>query len=183
MYGNAMSMAKSFWNKFEGNRDVVFATVYCSPKKYHKHGPMPDIFAVELDHPHILEWCLFNCGFAKRIAFDFDGILTFDGTEKSLYRPVKYPIELIVTGRLEKERERSALWLSRHGIQYRKMIMWPGSMEERDKAGHFGIAQFKASHFKKTKLEFFVESHPEQAAEIARISKRTVICPSIAKVF
>jgi hypothetical protein len=61
--------------------------------------------------------------------------------------------------------------------------MWPGTMQERIKADPLGIAQFKARHFLKSGLEFFVESHPEQAAEIARMSKRLVICPSIGKVF
>lgn len=183
MYGGAMKMARDFWKKFSNGRDAIFSTVYCSPAKYHRHGPMPDIYAAELEDPHLLEWCLFNCGYARSMAFDFDGILTHDGTEHLLYKPQKFPIELIITGRIEAERKRSEKWLERHKIQVKKMIMWPGDLESRNKATKQEIGAYKARHFIKSGLRFFVESHPDEAAEIARLSKKPVICPSIGKVF
>lgn len=182
MYGGALNMAKDFWSKFGGGREAIFSTVYSSPLKYHRHGPMPDVFAVELDDPHLLEWCFFNCGFARRTAFDFDGVLTIEGTDKPLYKPVKYPVELIVTGRLENHRDYSEGWLKRHGITVKKMVMWRGTLEERDESPE-KIAEFKAEEFAKSGLRFFVESEPIQAAHIARLTKKLVICPAIAKVF
>jgi hypothetical protein len=182
MYGGALRMARDFWSKYGEGKEAIFSAVYSSPSKYHKHGPMPDVWAVDLDDPHLLEWCFFNCGYARKTAFDFDGILTVEGTDKPLYKPVKYPVELIVTGRLEKQREYSEKWLARHGINVKKMVMWRGTKEERDESPE-KIAEFKAEEFAKSGLRFFVESEPIQAAHIAKLTRKLVICPSIAKVF
>lgn len=181
MHGNAMNMAKAQWKETKRKQEVIGAVVYCSPQKYHHHGPMPDLWAVDLEHPHLLEWCLFNCGFMHFSALDFDGIMTVDQTQHPQYLPRKYPLKLIVTGRLERERQRTLDWMSRHGITAERLEMWPGTLEDREKPG--AIAAFKAEHFKKSGLQFFVESDPEQAAEIARLTRKTVVCPSAKRCF
>jgi hypothetical protein len=45
------------------------------------------------------------------------------------------------------------------------------------------IARYKAEHFAASGLAYFVESDPVQAAEIARLTKRPVICPAAGEVF
>jgi hypothetical protein len=183
MYGNSMRMARDFWYKFGGGREAIFSSIYCSPPKYHIHGPMPDLWQVDLDDPHYLEWCLFNCGYARKMAYDFDGVLTREGTSRLMYAPRKYEVPLIITGRLESERTRSEKWLEQHNIKASRMIMWPSSMEEREAGGFKAIAAFKAKHFAESPLDVYVESDPDQAKEIAKLSRKTVICPTVAEVY
>ena len=181
MYGGAGKMARDFWAKLGDGRDALFAVVYCAPLELHRHGPMPDLWAVDLPDPHILEWCLFNCGHARIMAFDFDGVLTVDGTEHPLYLPRKFEVPLIITGRFEHERKRTAAWLATHGINAPRLIMFPGTAADREQPG--AIAHYKAGHFGASELVYFCESDPEQAQTIAALTGKRVICPTVAKVF
>jgi orotate phosphoribosyltransferase len=181
MHGDAMRQAREQWHQHGGGRQALFAAVYCSPRSAHKRGPMPDLWAVDLQHPHYLEWCLLNSGFVRRMAVDFDGILTRDGTVFPHYRPKKYPLELIVTGRLEKDRQCSEAWLKHHGIAAKQIVMYPGTLAERDQPGE--LARYKAEHFLASGLELFIESDREQAEQIAKLTGKHVICPAAGRVF
>lgn len=162
-------------------RGLIFAAVYSTGRRMHRAGPMPDLTAELLEPPHFFEWHFFNSSYVFSTGFDFDGILTIDGTLAPLYLPRKNQIPLIVTGRLERHRAGSQAWLDKHGVRVGKMIMYPGTEQERDRPGE--LARYKAAHLKESGLKWFIESDPEQAAGIAKISGKPVICPGIAKVF
>lgn len=182
MYGGAMRKAQADWKACGQKRDVLFASVYASPAGDHTQGPVPDVWAVDLPSPHFLEWCLFNCGYVNKTAFDFDGVMTVDQTKKPLYLPRKYPIPLIVTGRFERERERTEAWLSEYGIKFKKLVMYQGTPEQRDVIGEIAAHKILAWQ-KEPRIERFVESDPAQAELIAEVMHKPVICPTVAKVF
>ncbi len=86
------------------------------------------------------------------------------------------PVGAIVTYRLEKYRDVTERWLSRHGVQYNDLIMFQaGSREERRAISYPG--RYKAHQYKKSEwARLFVESDREQAARICELSGKPVFC-------
>lgn len=183
-------------------REVIYATVYCNPSAT---LGKPDIHAVDLEWPHLLEWNLFNSVISQSTAVDFDGILCHDcpaGSDddggkylefiqnaKPLYLPRKDPLPLIVTARIEKYRKPTEDWLGRHGVKFHRLIMHQAkSTREREKQD---IAAYKAYHFEQWAVKhrptpgptMFIESEDNQAKRIAHITKRMVVCPATAGVY
>jgi len=182
--------------------EVIFATVYCNPAA---NMGKPDIHAVDLQWPHLLEWNLFNSVMSNSTAVDFDGILCHDcksgqdddgpayldfiRTATPLYLPRQVPIPLIVTARIEKYRAETEAWMHRQGIRWTKLVMHPaGSTREREQDD---IAAYKAKHYMAWASKhrpapgpiMFIESDDRQAQRIAQISGRMVICPHTAGVY
>jgi orotate phosphoribosyltransferase len=181
--------------------DLVTAAVYVNPNAKVK----PDLWAVDLPWPHILEWNVFNSVLSPHVAVDFDGILCYDcppgddddgpryrrflETARPLYLPRRVPIPLIVTARLEKYRQPTEAWLRRHGIRWGKLVMGPwGNLKERHK---HDMGAYKARHFEEWARRhratppplMFMESDDRQAQTIARITRRLVVCPGTGKCY
>ena len=112
MTGNSLrAIAGICQSRFDSH---VTAAVYVNPSARRK----PDIWARDLEWPHILEWNVFNSVLSPNIAVDFDGILCRDchpkddddgerylefiQNAKPLYLPRKRPLAMIVTARIEK---------------------------------------------------------------------------------
>lgn len=186
----------------ERYKEVIYATVYCNPAA---SLGKPDIHAVDLEWPHLLEWNLFNSVISQSTAVDFDGILCHDcpieadddaakyldfiRNARPLYLPRKEPLPLIVTARIEKYREPTEIWLKQHGVKYEKLVMHPAkSTREREKDD---IAAYKAMHFEAWARKhvpapgpvMFIESEDRQARRIADLTKRMVLCPATAGVY
>lgn len=199
MTGNSLRAVQPLIEKQFGN--AMTAAVYVNPLAVKK----PDIHAVDLPWPHLLEWNLFNSVLSPNMATDFDGILCRDCPRGSdddgpkyldfienaqpLYVSRKATIPLIVTARIEKYRPQTNAWLARWGIKCKQLVMHPAkTLRERQKDN---IAAYKARHFIAwAKIHRasppplgFIESEDQQAKEIARISKLMVICPSTARVY
>lgn len=180
---------------------AIYAAVYVNPLAKLK----PDIWAVDLPWPHILEWNVFNSILSPSVAVDFDGILCHDcpaGSDddgekyldfishaKPLYVPRRCPIPLIVTARIEKYRSETEDWLKRHGIRFNRLVMHPAAtLKERRKDN---IPHYKGLHFKQWAARhraspgpvIFMESDDRQAREIAKYSGLMVICPHTAGVY
>jgi hypothetical protein len=175
MSGTSLRKSKAIVAQLLPCRNVIWAGIYVNPAAHTK----PDIWVHDLA-VHFLEWNLFNSIHLPRMAFDYDGILTIDGTTKPLYLPRKGEIPLIVTGRGEELRVPSLAWLAQHGVRVRKLVMYAAYQTPSDP---LPIARHKAEHFATSGLAYFVESDPVQAAEIARLAKRPVICPAAGEVF
>ena len=123
MTGNSLRAINQLVKRELG--DSIYASVYCNPNATRK----PDIWAVDLPWPHLLEWNIFNSILSPSLACDFDGILcrdcppgsdddgerylNFINNAQPLYVPRRAPIPLIVT-RIEKYREPTEQWLRRH---------------------------------------------------------------------
>jgi len=200
MTGNSLKSISPLVNKELGN--FMTASVYVNPLAKLK----PDLFAVELGWPHLLEWNLFNSVLSPNMATDFDGILCTDCPRQldddgagyrsfilnapPLYTPRKATIPLIITARIEKYREETMQWLNRHGIKVKELIMHPAkTLRERERDD---ICAFKARHFTNWARTHrivgppplaFIESEEWQARRIATHSKRMVICPAAAGVY
>lgn len=202
MTGNSIKAIRPLVQQEIG--DHLFAAVYVNPAAHVK----PDIWAVDLPWPHILEWNVFNSILSPSMALDFDGILCHDcprGSDddgqkylefirnaKPLYVPRRTPVPLIVTARIEKYRAETLAWLDRHGIKCRNLVMHPAqSLRERERDD---IPAYKARHFIEwarrpqpmIKPYIFFESDDWQARRIGDLAKgqdRVVICPATAGVY
>lgn len=199
MTGNSLrAIAPILKDRF---REVVYGTVYLNPMAHTK----PDIHAVELPWPHLLEWNLFNSVISPSVAVDFDGVLCHDcqphedddgpkyenflRTARPLYIARKEPIPLIVTARIEKYRGLTEEWLKRWGIRWHRLVMHPAAtLAERQRDD---IAAFKARHFEEWAKRhrpipgptMFVESDDRQARRIHQLTKRMTVCPHTARVY
>lgn len=184
--------------KFE---NAIFATVYCNPLA---NLGKPDIHAVDLEWPHLLEWNLFNSVLSQSIATDFDGILCRDCTAREdddgpqyleflrtarmVYPMRKMTIPLIVTARLEKYREETLAWLSRHGMSVEKLVMGPwANNHERARAD---IGAWKGGQFAEwsrnrrgIRPHVLIESDVHQAKRAAQVSRGLVVCPMAGQCF
>lgn len=199
MTGNSLSAIEPIVSQQFGN--VVTAAVYVNPLAKKK----PDIWAVDLPWPHLLEWNLFNSILSPNMAVDFDGILCRDcrpeqdddgpayedfiRSAEVLYVPRRVPIPMIVTARLEKYRALTEEWLDRHGISTHNLVMHPAkNLADRRRED---IAAYKSLHFVNWSRAHrptppplaFIESDDRQARQIARISGLMVICPAAAAVY
>jgi len=199
MTGNSLKAIRPLVKRELGN--AIYAAVYVNPLALVK----PDIWAVDLPWPHILEWNVFNSILSPSVAVDFDGILCRDcpagsdddgpkyldfiNNAKPLYVPRRTTIPMIVTARIEKYRGPTMGWLNRHGIKTHNLVMHQAStLKDREKCD---IPAYKATHYmnwaKKHKASpgpiMFMESEDWQARRIAEISKLMVVCPHTAKVY
>jgi len=141
-------------------------------------------------YPRIFEWNLFHHEFTERACIDFDGVLCRDPTDTenddgvryreflknapALHRPSR-KIGAIVSSRLEKYRAECVEWLARHNIDYGTLhLLDLPTGEERRRLGIH--ASYKADIYKKdTEAVIFLESDAGQAADIAKMSGKTVI--------
>lgn len=140
--------------------------------------------------PRVFEWNLFNSPFCELTCFDLDGIFCTDPTDDQNddgpaylhflrnVAPINRPgrkLRRIVTSRLERYRPETEQWLSRAGICYDKLDMLDGvTAQERRECGMHPL--FKAKIYAgDPNAALFVESDPEQAVKIARMSGKPVL--------
>ena len=124
---------------------------------------------------------------------DFDGLLCEDcpadvandpqryaeflDTTRPIAWPRREPLAAIITARLEEDRKPTEAWLAKWGIRARRLIM------ARNMHAHRHPASFKAAEYGKRGADLYLESDPRQAAEIASLTTKRVICPASGEVF
>jgi len=171
---------------------AVYGVVYALPLETSQH----DLHVRHLHSPHLLEWNLPNNGpfwgacdpvasswFRAGCACDLDGVLLHDelsggkpGTPYLL--PRAQPVRLIVTGRSESSRNQTEATLRAWGVRWERLEMLPDDVELTSETA----ARHKAEHYGKVDCGFFMESCPEQAFLIHKITGKPVICPRVEKV-
>jgi orotate phosphoribosyltransferase-like protein len=186
-------IAKAFPQRMTG-------AIYVNPRSLIK----PDVWAVDLPWPHLLEWNIFNSVLLGSMAIDFDGILCHDcprgsdddgpkyleflenAAPKYLIRKAQVP--LIITARLEKYRPQTEAWLKRWGVDYGNLIM--GHWDNLQQRTFAEVVKYKAKHYAQfakvcrgIKPAVFVESEINQAKEIAKRSKQITVCPDAGQCF
>lgn len=146
-----------------------------------------DISMLIIDDERIFEWNLFHHGYISRAFLDMDGILCEDPTEDddgeryNLFLETAKPrfiptveIDTIITCRLEKYRQQTELWLSKHNVRYRHLIML--DMPTRDARRKWGKhGEWKGLHYRRSGCILFIESSSSQARQIASSSGKPVI--------
>ncbi len=130
------------------------------------------------------EWNLVKSEIWKRACVDMDGVLcddpprsVEDHTKEYLNflkntKPFLVPKETIfkiVTGRHQRYRLETELWLKRNGIKYRELVMSSNSDHEND-------GKMKAKVYKNTNSTMFIESSSNQARTISRLTNKPVLC-------
>jgi hypothetical protein len=169
------------------NTDLPFYVVYAG-----NHGRQKVTgYAVSLDWPHLFDWNLLNNGYILRnhnVGIDFDGVLCEDcpleddddgpryqawmTTRKPIRTPRDYTVPYIITARREAYRDLTEEWLKRYRISYGMLVMYPGTLKERNRNC---IGSWKAAQCQKFNVKWFVESSYQQAQIISKITKRPVI--------
>ena len=177
---------------------VLYATTWAVAARlpWDSGRPLLDLFGA-VSNGHMVEWSLlYNSNLVRMCATDLDGIICPDcgpgedddgpryarWMEQStpLVRSREHPIPVIVTGRLEKYRGATEAWLSRHGIRYGKLVMWPGGVQER--WPNDACAKWKAGVIRPMSgVRVYVESDPRQARVIADHSGKWVVCPELGR--
>lgn len=179
---------------YHGITEVFSAVVY--PRS---GSPGIDYFGRVVEWPRFLEWSTYNGEPCPRMMLDFDGVVCTDPpkpeesyTEEEFRKvlaearprfvPRRLPVAAIVSARLEKYRDVTIEWLRYHGAEYQRLELIDQPTAEARRL-HVSIAQYKAHHYARSRCIFFVESNPDQAQEIARITQKLVACPDTGKVY
>lgn len=186
--GLAMRRAKKRLQGKEKEFELVYMAVYAVEKA----TGLVDVYADICPQPRFFQWnYMYHPGLLPQACLDIDGVLCVDPTAEENddgekyrqfilnARPLFVPndkVKALVTSRLEKYRPETERWLAENGVKYEKLYMLDlPSREERIRRG--AHASFKAGIYKKLKdAHLFIESNPQQAAEIRRLSGKPVIC-------
>jgi uncharacterized HAD superfamily protein len=144
-----------------------------------------------IDHPRIFQWNLLNSWIFEHSCVDIDGVLCEDPSEEENddgeryieflenTRPRYLPscvVAVLVTSRLEKYRKQTEYWLSKHGVQFRKLVMLDlPDKETRVKLGiHSSFKSKVYQEFNQTGL--FIESSKSQSEDIHNHTGKNVFC-------
>jgi hypothetical protein len=174
-------------------RDLPFYAVYATSAAQHALAG----FAVSIELPHWFDWHLFHCTTLLqefKVGLDWDGVLNEDcprncDDDRTRYRawmdavkPIRRPtyVPTIITARREVYRDVCMAWLNRYGIRTDRLVMFPGSFQQRARTN---VGQWKAEMCDLHGVGMFIESDLQQAETIARIRKRVTISIERAECF
>jgi orotate phosphoribosyltransferase len=172
---------------------VSYAALYPAPGSEQS----VDFFFEVIKTPRCFEWNLMHHPWVlSKTCMDIDGVLcrdpspaeNDDGPEYQQfldaadrrYLPTA-PVRWLVTARLEKYRAATENWLATNGVEYGELMMmdYP-DMAARRAANAY--ASHKVEIYRRTGAILFVESSPTLAAEIARLSGKSVFCLETRKM-
>ncbi|MCE6951380.1 phosphoribosyltransferase [Cereibacter sphaeroides] len=184
--GIAMQEARDRVAAAGRSEGVLFAAIYGT----RPHHPEADLIFEVVPQPRMFQWNAMHHPFLSRCCVDIDGILCHDPTaaendDGPAYlefllgaRPLcrtRQRIGMLVTSRLEKYRPQTEAWLAAQGIAFDRLVMLDlPSREERLRLGAHG--SFKAGIYRQSDAILFIESEPNQAERIMRLSGRPVLC-------
>ena len=156
---------------------LLYAAVYVKP------GESPVDFAGEaVPVPRVFEWNFMHHGQLSVACMAVEGVLhrappadedyeRFLGRVEPLHLPTKR-VGWLVSRRPETFRASVEAWLAKHGVGYETLIM----ASAQAKPTVDGDVQFKADAYRKTGARMFVEGGADEAASVARLSSRPVLC-------
>jgi len=184
--GAALREARELLRAARPEVECVFCAVYGSSA-----AADDDTLVLEVvPPPRVFQWNVMHHAILARSCVDIDGVLCVDPNHEEnddgdRYRnfilnatPLNLPtkkIGALVTSRLEKYREPTEAWLRVHQVEYEQLIMLdlPDAQTRRQMQAHGG---FKGQHYRDSDAVLFIESEPAQAAQIAHISGKPVLC-------
>lgn len=168
---------------------LYFMVIYAADARHARD--FVDIWLEECPIPRLFSWNMMHHSALANACVDIDGVLCVDPSEEQNDDGEKYrdfllnatPLYLptvrigsLVTSRLEKYRKETEQWLSKHNIEYEKLLMWDVATKQvRQSLGTHG--EFKGLIYKANlSADIFIESSPEQAYAIAQTALKPVIC-------
>ena len=186
--GASMAAAKRDLSELPGSRAITSCVVFTTAKTRH----LIDLAFEDLPLPRVFEWnVMHHRSLSRKYCVDVDGAVCLDPTpdqndDGDAYRDFlcnatplclpTYPVGHLVTSRLEKYRAQTEAWLKKTGIEYGRLHMLdlPDMQTRRRLKCH---AAFKAEVYRNAEeTVLFIESDRRQAAEIARLSGKPVLC-------
>lgn len=199
--GTEISLTKKLLTNCNVNQTFIYATVFSTPRS----SKFVDFFCRSLSSPHMFERDVYAGKISQQIVFDMDGVLceekpyrihehSYEEHMKNLPAiktnlPTLFGCKAVCTGRLEKYRAITQDWLTKNGVKYKKLIMFPGSQQERDTDHNSIVGKYKAEEFLKMEnVRLFIESSEEQSKIIAETLRASdnltpVICSTTKKVY
>ncbi len=179
--GTAMNTAKQRVKR----SNCVYAAVYVQPGSEN----FVDVYGKLLPGDRVFAWNILNSASLSKCCVDFDGVLCLDPvvTEEEAYkqwiitatplsRP-QFPIGAIVSGRSVEYLALTSGWLKRQGIRTGQLKLAP------EKRGKIDPIVHKATFYKDSQYELFIESHASQAEEIARLSGKPVLAVDNMRIY
>ena len=194
---NTGGTVKTIRQRLVGRKDVLYGAVY-------GNRPFPsdvDFIFRHVAHPRCFEWNLFHSNQIELACVDMDGVLCADWTEQEedsgpgleryqrhLQHAIprhlpSYRVLGIVTSRLEKYRPQSIAWLRRHGVRFRELLMSPHPWASARRTARDHALRKAEWYRRRPEARLFVESHPDQAREIAERTGRPVLCTDQMRMF
>jgi len=186
--GNAMNEAVNKIKPVCSKNNIEFET--CTIYSLHSSKNINFTHKI-INNPRLFEWNIFNSGHLLTACVDIDGVLCEDPNfieSGDNFRPhvinakPKYllgrPTLALITNRLEKYREETKIWLKKHNIEYKHLIMsnFKTPEERRINASKFGYGHMKAQKMKELGGQWFIESSIQQAKQIKNITNVSVLC-------
>lgn len=192
--GGSLENTRALIADIAGKQKITYCAVYSTKQSIH----IPHVFLEVVEQPRFFEWNVMHRPFLAQCCLDIDGVLCLDPTDVenddgaayiNFIRNVpplvvpSYSVGHLVTSRLEKYRSETEHWLEKHDFVYGQLHMLdlPDAQTRRRMGCH---ASFKADVFRSLKdAELFIESEDNQAAKIADISGKPVLCSNTQKMY
>jgi orotate phosphoribosyltransferase len=187
LFGRQLESVKERINAASLPHTIRYAALYPAPGSEQQ----VDFFFETIATPRCFEWNLMHHPWVlSKTCMDIDGVLCRDPSSEEnddgpeyrqfLQRAERHylptaPIRWLVTARLEKYRSLTEEWLAANGVEYSELIMM-GYPDMAARRAANAYASFKAEIYRRTGAILFVESSPALAAEIARLSGKSVFC-------
>lgn len=187
--GRAMADAKEIIRNtnLEKHYKISYGAIFGTSQNYAD----VDICLQILNPPRIFQWNYLNHPNCKEWCYDIDGVLCEDPPEKvnddgplylnyilnapPLFIP-KYQIGALVSARLTKYQAATVQWANANNIRFKhiELLNLPNKNERiRQKAHTRTKIEFYLKH---KEFKLFIESNEKQAIEIAKATKKPVIC-------
>lgn len=165
------------------NHKVIYGAAYVLGR----NRDVVDHYCEVLNGPRVFEWNVLHGDLLGQFCVALDGVLCGhpepDHGAGERYRafmcearPYLVPaaeIGWIVSERPEQYRPETEAWLRSHGIRYRNLVLDDQSVGPYRPGA---AAAFKADVYRSTDASLFIESSSRQALEIARLTRRHVLC-------
>lgn len=179
--GDAMRQARAKLAAAETDAEMIFSAIYGSFATYEE----ADFIFEEVPWPRLFQWNFMHHKFLGRSCIDFDGVLCLApaagnggsafADDLSQMRPLYLPtrkVRCLVTARPRADLPRLEAWLTAHRIAYDELIALDLD-GARDPAAR---ATAKAALYRGCDAELFIEGEHDQAAGIAQLSGKPVLC-------
>jgi uncharacterized HAD superfamily protein/adenine/guanine phosphoribosyltransferase-like PRPP-binding protein len=152
---------------------------------------MVDYYWEIIDKPRVFQWNLLNSWVYEYSCVDIDGVLCEDPSEEENDDGERYleflenartkflpscVVGVLVTSRLEKYRRQTEDWLSKQGVQYRKLVML--DLPDKKTRVKLGLhSKFKSKVYAQDEqMGLFIESSKYQSEEIHKHTGKNVFC-------